>query len=79
MVTDKSIRCRQLTDFALLVNMARHDSKFALARLDDAWAVRSDNSALLLSEELVLYSHHVLLRNTCTYIQAALIFNFQDM
>jgi len=36
------------TDLTLLVNVARHDSDFALAGLDDTGAVRSDKAGLVL-------------------------------
>mmetsp|Transcript_18199 Transcript_18199/g.39842 ORF Transcript_18199/g.39842 Transcript_18199/m.39842 type:complete len:202 (+) Transcript_18199:264-869(+) len=46
------------------VDVARHDPHLALTGLDDAWAVRPDEAALVLPHQRMLHLHHVLLRNT---------------
>ena len=48
---------------ALLVDVARHDADLALARLDDARAVRPDEARHALLRQRVLHPHHVLLRD----------------
>mmetsp|Transcript_104385 Transcript_104385/g.271746 ORF Transcript_104385/g.271746 Transcript_104385/m.271746 type:complete len:264 (-) Transcript_104385:457-1248(-) len=49
------------TNLARHVDVARHDSHLALARLDDAGAIRADEAALALAHQGVLDLHHVLL------------------
>mmetsp|Transcript_63393 Transcript_63393/g.151303 ORF Transcript_63393/g.151303 Transcript_63393/m.151303 type:complete len:377 (+) Transcript_63393:60-1190(+) len=51
------------TDLALRVDVSWHDAHLGLAWLDDAWAVGSDQSALVLADQSVLDLHHVLLGN----------------
>mmetsp|Transcript_102974 Transcript_102974/g.330312 ORF Transcript_102974/g.330312 Transcript_102974/m.330312 type:complete len:225 (+) Transcript_102974:67-741(+) len=57
-------KCARPADDANLarhVDVARHDSHLALARLDDAGAIRADEATLALAREGMLDLHHVLL------------------
>jgi hypothetical protein len=45
------------------MDKARHDSNFALAWSDDAWAVWSNHPRLALRLEHVCYANHIVLWN----------------
>ena len=44
----QSTRAGNNTDLSLRVDVARHDTDLALARLDDSWAVRADQARFVL-------------------------------
>mmetsp|Transcript_39579 Transcript_39579/g.73797 ORF Transcript_39579/g.73797 Transcript_39579/m.73797 type:complete len:348 (+) Transcript_39579:63-1106(+) len=50
-------------NLALLVDVARHDSHLALARLDDARTVWANQARFVLAHQGMLHLHHVLLRD----------------
>ena len=52
------------TDLARLVNVARHDANLALAGLDDARAIGTDEARPRLRIETTHDFDHVTLRNT---------------
>lgn len=51
-------------DLACLVDVSWHDAHLALARLDDARTVGTNQARLVLTHQGVFHLHHVLLRNT---------------
>lgn len=57
-------RTRDDANLALRVNVTGHDANFAFARLDDARAVRSNETRLVLTHETVLHLDHVQLRDS---------------
>lgn len=55
-------RTRHNANLALGVNVSGHDADLALARLDDAWAVGTDQTRLGLTHQTMLDLDHVQLR-----------------
>ena len=63
-LVSESTGARDNTDFTLGVNISRHDTDLALARLDDTWAVRADQTSLSLRVHDRLDLDHVKSGNT---------------
>lgn len=52
------------TDLSGLVDVTRHNTDLAVARLNNTRAVRSDETSGVLLDKSVFYQNHVLLRDT---------------